>query len=133
MFIIFNRNYKKTNGAHQMESNCKVWFWVLIYPFHTVYINSRRRRWVCREEWFQEWNTRSSLLPGLPQNSQISTNILLILKENKLHKWDRCFLFVMTVAILLPPLPLLFFLKHQVVQWPWALKDIRYQVLVQNQ
>lgn len=51
---------------------------------------------------------RSFLLPGLPQNSQISTSILLILKENKLHKWDRCFLFVMTVAILLPFLPLLF-------------------------
>lgn len=44
-----------------------------------------------------------SLLQGLPQNTQISTNILLILKENKLHKWDRCFLFVMTVTFLRPP------------------------------
>lgn len=34
-------------------------------------------------------------------------SILLILKENKLHKWDRWFLFVMTVAILSPPPPLL--------------------------
>lgn len=47
-------------------------------------------------------------LPSLLQNSQISTNILLILKENKLHKWDRCFLFVMTVSILFsPPSPAL--------------------------
>lgn len=32
-------------------------------------------------------------------------SILLILKENKLHKWDRWFLFVMTVAILSSPPP----------------------------
>ena len=62
-----------------------------------------------------------SRAPGPHQPSQASRKlpdllcILLILKENKLHKWDRWFLFVMTVAILphpsLPHLLLLFILK----------------------
>lgn len=40
--------------------------------------------------------------PGLSLKLPDLFSILLILKENKLHKWDRWFLFVMTVAILSP-------------------------------
>lgn len=69
------------------------------------------------------WNPGKGWLYPRAQPSQASfklldlLSILLILKENKLHKWDRWFLFVMTVAILsspaaLSPSSLSAFLEH---------------------
>lgn len=128
---MYNKNYKKANGAHQVESNCVN---LSTYISHCTHELTSEDMSLQRkapkftkglEERFQEWNTRSS--PPRPSSKltdlyQHTSHI----KRKQVTQMRQMFLVCDDSCHTPPPLPFLFFffVKHQVVQWPWALKDI---------